>query len=518
MISNQNLPALVGIDDIAASIPKLMLPIEDLAKARNLEYAKLNKGLGLEAMSISDAHEDVATLAANAILSLLLRNGLQPQQIGRIYMGTESAVDGAKPTASYVLDMLTQYFEKDYGKDCMLNCDVVDMTFACIGAVDALQNTLDWVRAGNDRIGIVVGSDIAKYELGSGGEYTQGAGAVALLVKENPRLMAIPDDFGVATRSVHDFFKPLRTVSKAQLIEEVLKLAKESKLTTEEILSRVDDKLEEEGVLDSQDALITLHKDTPVFDGPYSNLCYRNRIWEALQNLAAKNGISDNEPITDDWYRLIFHLPYAFQARRMFSEVFMIESKRRGDWNELQTELQVEQPIRNHFETDAEYDKAYNGFLRAISKTARYRKFVVEKIEKGERASSLVGNLYTASILLSLMSTLELALNEERDLSGTTFGFFSYGSGSKSKVFTGIIQDGWREISQRFNLFEQLSQRTAIDYGTYEQLHRKQKQLSVIAPNGEFYLADICKERSVLEGARTYKWKESADKLVDAKR
>jgi hydroxymethylglutaryl-CoA synthase len=70
---------------------------------------------------------------------------------------------------------------------------VVDLTFACIGAVDALQNSLDWVRMGEDRMAIVIGSDVAKYELASTGEYTQGAGAIALLVKENPRLLAFDE-------------------------------------------------------------------------------------------------------------------------------------------------------------------------------------------------------------------------------------------------------------------------------------------------------------------------------------
>ena len=152
MASILNNKAAVGIDDMSAYIPKLYLPIEALADKRQLEYAKLNKGLGLTAMSFPDAHEDVATMAANAILDLILRNGIIPSRIGRIYIGTESSLDGSKPMASYVLDMLTQYFSKQYGPDCFLNCDVVDMTFACIGAVDALQNTLDWVRGGDGRI------------------------------------------------------------------------------------------------------------------------------------------------------------------------------------------------------------------------------------------------------------------------------------------------------------------------------------------------------------------------------
>ena len=37
------------------------------------------------------------------------------------------------------MDMLEQRYDDTYGKDCFRNCDVVDLTFACIGAVDAMH-------------------------------------------------------------------------------------------------------------------------------------------------------------------------------------------------------------------------------------------------------------------------------------------------------------------------------------------------------------------------------------------
>ena len=46
------------------------------------------------------------------------RNGIKPTQIGRMYLGTESALDGAKPTATYILDMLTQRYSGRFGEDC----------------------------------------------------------------------------------------------------------------------------------------------------------------------------------------------------------------------------------------------------------------------------------------------------------------------------------------------------------------------------------------------------------------
>ena len=164
----------VGIDDFSVYIPQLFLPIEELADKRNIPYAKLNKGLGLQQMAVADAREDAATMAANAVLDLMHKNDLDPSTIGRLYLGTESALDGAKPTATYILDMLQDHFADAYGPNCFLHCDVVDLTFACIGGVDALQNCLEWTAAKPDRTGIVVASDSAKYEMDSTGEYTPG--------------------------------------------------------------------------------------------------------------------------------------------------------------------------------------------------------------------------------------------------------------------------------------------------------------------------------------------------------
>ena len=43
-----------GIDALNFSLPRLFLPISDLAKARGIEVDKLRNGIGLESMSVSD--------------------------------------------------------------------------------------------------------------------------------------------------------------------------------------------------------------------------------------------------------------------------------------------------------------------------------------------------------------------------------------------------------------------------------------------------------------------------------
>lgn len=486
----------VGIDDMAVYIPQLYLPIESLADARNLEYAKLNQGLGLTAMSLPDVREDAATMMANAVLSLIRQNQLNPRDIGRIYLGTESALDGAKPTATFALDMLSQALAATHGDDCLLHCDVVDLTFACIGAVDALQNTLDWVRADSRRVGIVVASDVAKYELGSGGEYTQGAGAVALLVKADPRLMRFEGEWGVATRPVFDFFKPLRKVYKHELVAEILQLADRNHVDIEAMLAKLDQTISVQGVLDSNEAVLQLHRSTPVFDGPYSNDCYQQRIREALLDYKHKNSLELTTPVATGCDRLAFHLPYAYQARRMFGEIFLLESIASGEAALL--EEQTGMPVTE------EGSPEWSNMVKAVTKTKAYRQFVSQRIENGERASSLMGNLYTGSLFLSIMSLLEAGLADDDLRADASVGCFAYGSGSKSKVFVGLLQPEWRSVATNFRLTSRLLQRKAIDYPTYEKLHRGHIRENLAETADVFYLQEVHEARDNQEGMRIY--------------
>ncbi len=496
--------SVVGIDDMALHIPRLYLPIEVLAEKRNLEYAKLNKGLGLERMAIPDVHEDAATMAANAVKEIIDRNAITPNEIGRLYLGTESALDGAKPTATYVLEMLRRYYRAEYGTDCFENCDVVDLTFACVGGVDAMHNTLDWIRGDQSRIGIVVTSDFAKYELGSGGEYTQGAGAIAMLLKHNPRLIAIENKVGVGTRGVHDFYKPLRAHSKKEIIEEILQYSSNTNDNADEIINNIPDQLDTNGVIDDNNDILTLHKETPVFDGQYSNWTYQNRIKEAYLHYTKQD---DNEKtLIDRADRIIFHLPYAYHGRRICSELYKMQIKGTTTQEEL-TQLIGTEPIANDFENKEDYEKAKSKYLRGLTKTPMYKSFVTEKLEKAERASSKVGNMYACSIFLALMSSMESDLQDSSDLTDSTLGFVSYGSGSKSKVFSGIVQPQWKEVVKDFNLFSKLDSCNPINYETYERLHRKQQTRSIHETSGEFAIEKIGTEGTRL-GARYYQWVE----------
>ena len=448
-----------GIDAIAFDVAKIHLPIKTLAEARNIEPEKLEKGLGLLKMTLPDVHQDTVVFGANALTKLILDSNINLEEIARIYVGTESAIDSSKPIASYLVALMEQKF----GENTLSECDVVDFTFACIGGVDAMQNCIDYVRLNPSKKAIVVTTDIAKYDLNSTGEYTQGAGAVALLIAQNPRIIAFENNWATSTKGVFDFFKPYRTVSK----------------------EAITGNSNNENWFNNLEAEIEIHKDQPVFDGQYSNQCYMDRTKNAY--FSFKKGTNSSASVYSTWKNIIMHLPYSFQGRRMLSEIYALDHETKiivGDENALE----------------------YQNKLKEISKSEEYRKFVNDKLQPAEIASSLIGNLYTGSIFMGFLSTLAHYQDIGIDISNEKFGFLAYGSGSKSKVFEGAIQPNWAAAVANVNLFETLENSFEIGMETYEKLHKKEQKQSIQSPKNEWILEKIEAEIPNLTGARYYKW------------
>ncbi len=449
----------IGIDCISFDVAKLHLPIHTLAKARNIEPEKLEKGLGLLKMTLPDVHQDTVVFGANALTKLLVENQIDLSEIARIYVGTESAIDSSKPISSFLIALMEQKF----GENVLSECDVVDFTFACIGGVDAMQNCIDFVSLNPTKKAIVVTTDFAKYDLNSTGEYTQGAGALAMLITTNPKIIAFENHWATSTKGVFDFFKPYRTVSKQEIT---------GNNTNESWF----DNLERE---------IEIHKDQPVFDGQFSNQCYMDRTREAY--FSFKKLKNTTETIYDSWQSIVMHLPYAFQGRRMLSEIYALDALT---------------PLVTGKENAIEYQNT----LKEISKSEEYRTFVAEKLQPAELASSLIGNLYTGSIFMGLLSTLAYFYDTKKEIKGERFGFLAYGSGSKSKVFEGTIQSEWKLAFEPVRLFETLEKSVEIDFETYEKLHKKEQKTSIQSPKNEWVLERIEKEIPNLIGARYYKW------------
>ena len=468
----------IGIDAISYYVPSIYLSIEELSKNRNLDYDKLSKGLGLEKMAVADSNEDPSSFAANALIDLFEKNDLNPKEIGRIYMGTESALDASKPSATYATELVEKYLTKEFGERSLKNCDVTDMTFACIGGVDALQNTIDWISRNPGKKAIVVCSDLSKYELNSTGEYTQGAGAVALLISENPSILTVENQWGIATKSENDFFKPRRTFNKTKLIKEII-----SKLQLNISEKEFEKNLSDSLFWNNNSDIIEVFKDEPVFDGQFSNLCYVDRMQEAFAHFQEQN----KTDFLNDWNHLIFHLPYAFHGRRMMFNNWLNWIKDDPKFKDLINEVGPE--VNEDFNK-----KAY--------KSSLYKEFIENKISPGEKASSSIGNMYSASVFMSLLSMLNYHFDMNNKLAGDKVGFISYGSGSKAKIFQGIIQDDWKSKIKTSKLFDSLRSRKEISFSNYENLHKNKDVSPLSNLNARFSHTD---KETNSKGYRRYK-------------
>ena len=192
----------IGIDAIALAVPEGYLESADLAAVRGVPASKYVEGLGVTRMAVARQHEDPVALAATAARRLLATSGVDPSTIGLCVVGTETAVDHSKPVAAYLHRLLGLPQE----------CRVFEAKHACFGGTAGLLAALDWIAAGSarGRKALIICTDIARYGLNTAGEPTQGAGAVALIVSENPRLLAL--EVGVTgsyAQDVNDFWRPL---------------------------------------------------------------------------------------------------------------------------------------------------------------------------------------------------------------------------------------------------------------------------------------------------------------------
>jgi len=400
---------VAGIDDIAIYIPRLYLDASDFAKARGLDPEKLERGLGIGQMAIVDTNQDPACLAANACLRVMQKNKLTPDKIGRLYVATESAFDESKAMNSYVIGMLEQV----YGEDTFGHCGGIECKFACVSGSYALYDNTNWIRAGEaeDKYALVVVSDIAKYDLGSSGEVTQGAGAIAMLLNDNPRLLAFdPKVTATSIKNEYDFYRPFG-------------------------------------------------KETPIVHGQYSNLLYLIQVKNALidyKRRVKETGLiklKEGETILDYVDYLNMHLPYSNMGKKALAYLVRHEWRDLPRWKKIIEEIGMEEPIpkdpRGTIESvleDAEFMANDHQFTKLFTSTEIYAELYESKLASSLIASKMIGNLYTASLYLGFRSSLEFEYQKGVDMNGKRIGFCSYGSGASAMIFSGVIQPEYDHV------------------------------------------------------------------------
>ncbi len=459
---------LVGIDDIAIYVPKLYIDFKDFAEARGIDPGKLEFGIGVKKMAMVDTNEDPATMAATACLRLMQKNKLSPQDIGRLYVATESGLDESKAMNSYVVGMLEQIF----GDETFEHCGGIECKFACVSGSYALYDNSNWIRASeNDgKAAIVVVSDVAKYDIGSAGEYTQGAGAVAMLVKENPRILAFDQKVtSTIIKNEYDFYRPFA-------------------------------------------------RQTPIVNGAYSTLLYLIQVKKAMiayKQKALETGLfklSPDESIIDHIDLIALHLPYVKMGKNALAFLLRHEWRTLPKWKEILKFVGTEEPKpKDNLGTiesillDKEFMEKDEQFRKKFMESPQYKEVFETRLASSLKASEIIGNLYTGSLYMGFRSELEFENKKGRDLTDNRVGFASYGSGSSAMVFSGVIQSTYLDVVKKMDLESEIGPRKKISIEEYESLHRGERKIedTLTAKSKEFVLVSVG-QGSHKEGFREY--------------
>lgn len=183
----------VGIDDLNVYGSTLAVDARAIHAARGTPVETADK-LQLLRRSLPPPWEDPVTMAVNAARPLVDR----PDAFALLIVATESGVDYAKPLSAYVHRHL-RLSERAFH---------LEVKHACFGATAALQLAAAWVASHPDQRALVVATDMARRICGHPAEPVEGAGAVALAVSAEPRVLALAPHRGFASREVYDVRRP----------------------------------------------------------------------------------------------------------------------------------------------------------------------------------------------------------------------------------------------------------------------------------------------------------------------
>ena len=355
----------IGIDKIGFATSPYVLRLKDLAAARDTDPEKLSKGLLLKEQSVAPITEDIVTLAATAADDILTDE--DKEAIDMVILATESGIDQSKAAAVFVHGLLDiQPFARSF-----------EMKEACYAATAALDYAKLHVEKFPQSKVLVIASDIAKYGIGTPGEPTQGAGAVAMLISQNPRILSFNDDNVAQTRDVMDFWRPN-------------------------------------------------YATTPFVNGIYSTQQYLDSLKTTWSEYQKQTGLA-----LTDFAAVCFHLPYPKLALKGLKKI-------------------LDKSVSEEKKDQLQYN-----FDQSILYSQR------------------VGNIYTGSLFLGLLSLLE---NDPQLKAGDRIALFSYGSGAVSEIFSANLVPGFEQLLDHKRM-EKLDQRTVLSVADYERLFYEEVDL-----------------------------------------
>ena len=183
-----------GIVGYGAYIPQWRIKASNIARIWGSDPERLKDIL--EEKSVPGPDEDAATMAVEASLRALAVAGIDPIEIGAVYVGSESHPYVIKPTASIVAEAIGATPEMTGA----------DLEFACKAGTAGIQICMAMVEAKKIKYGLAIGSDTAQGRPGDELEYTAAAGSGAYILGRENIIAEIEDTYSFTT-DTPDFWR-----------------------------------------------------------------------------------------------------------------------------------------------------------------------------------------------------------------------------------------------------------------------------------------------------------------------
>ncbi|TPV92784.1 MAG: hydroxymethylglutaryl-CoA synthase family protein [Myxococcales bacterium FL481] len=466
-----------GVSGISVYVPPLRVQLEQWCAWTGTPWAKIAAVVG-RSFRIPAPHENVYTMCANAVLRLIDAYGIDPQSVGYLGLGTESSTDNCTG-AVIVKGMVDEALISQGRAPLSRYCEVPEFKQACLAGISALKGAVRYLACdGRGRRAIVVSADVAEYARGSTGEHTQGAGAVAMLVEEAPRLFEVDlrRAGSASDYRVLDFRKPAAR-----------------------------------HFLDGYTSDTSRVHDFPVFNGKYSTACYLDEVVAAADGMFRRN--PDGPRYRDAYDRaaaILFHRPYHRMPQQGMAALLVWAMARETSGHAaLQTwcqaaEVSFEQvlaeiaaeprlgalAVAEGVNVDPYVNT--NKVVAAFRRSPEFASFEHDKMRLGADKAMELGNLYTASLLAWLAAALEHAVEDDVELAGRDILAVGYGSGDAADVIPLRLVPDWANAAKKINFTAALSGAIDLSREQYAQLH----DTGVIdgldyTPRSEFVIANV---------------------------
>lgn len=465
----------IGISGLAAYIPPYRVWLKDWCDWTGNHWPKIREVVG-RSFRVRGSNQSVYTMAATAVMRLIKQYNIDPSNVKFLGLGTESSTDNSVGTI-IVKGMIDRALAKEGKAPIARNCEVPEFKHACLGGVYGMKGAIRHLALdGAGSQAIVVCADIAEYARGSSGEPTQGAGAVAMLLEENPKLAKVDLNHSGAAADyrIMDFRKPM------------LRFCGQDRSESHQI------------------------QDFPVFNGKYSSTCYIDETIHALNDMYIKRGLEPSAYLRS-LETVFMHRPY----RRMpetgwaIAYLFALGSGNAEDKGELASycyeagiepkalsrEMTSNPKITELVDTERLNHEAYPltmAVLRIFRASHKYRSEVLDKLTLGSDKMLDLGNLYTAALPAWMAAGFEQALDEGRDLDGNEVLTLGYGSGDAAEVIPVVVSKEWKKMTELIRFSEAMEFAIDLDFKQYKALHdgRRIKGLDYL-PKNEFVIERI---------------------------